>query len=453
MCNRLSMLRDSLNSLPKTLDETYCRILEAIKEEYVDDAFRILQWLAFSERPVKLEEVAESLAIDLEVNPRFDPTLRFQDAREILIICSSLVTVSRATIRDYRDKDVECDVLQLSHFSVKEYLVSDRMRNVTTKVSRYSIESQATHVFLARNCILYLLQFNNSKVDWSSGDREYPLARYSAQYWFKHARSLDPTTAKSLEPMLLEFLRPDKAYLVNWLRFYHVDIPHQFELGREVLPIGPPLYYTSFVGLKEASQLLLDRGADVNASGGHFSNSLQAAAVQGHEDVVRLLLFRGANTHAWGGRHGTALHAAAYSGHEAIARLLIENKACVNAEGTGPGRAASLDPAKFQWLAMVTGINLPGGWHSSVLVVAASEGREKIVQLLLEKGARMTVGEGYFGTALQAAAFQGREDIVRQLLDAGADVNAQGGFLRTALNAAKRREGVTRLLLERGAKG
>ena len=46
--------------------------------------------------------------------------------------------------------------------------------------------------------------------------------------------------------------------------------------------------------LFEAAKLLLDKGADVNAQGGHFDNALHVASYNGHEPVVRLLLDKGA---------------------------------------------------------------------------------------------------------------------------------------------------------------
>jgi hypothetical protein len=39
--------------------------------------------------------------------------------------------------------------------------------------------------------------------------------------------------------------------------------------------------------------MLLDKGAEVNAQGGHFGNALEAASSGGHEAVVRLLRGKG----------------------------------------------------------------------------------------------------------------------------------------------------------------
>lgn len=42
-------------------------------------------------------------------------------------------------------------------------------------------------------------------------------------------------------------------------------------------------------------KLLLDKGADVNAQGGLYGNTLRAASYRGHEQVVKLLLSKGVN--------------------------------------------------------------------------------------------------------------------------------------------------------------
>jgi len=44
--------------------------------------------------------------------------------------------------------------------------------------------------------------------------------------------------------------------------------------------------------------LLLEKGADVNAQGGHYGNALQAAASEGHGMIVNLLLEKGADVNA-----------------------------------------------------------------------------------------------------------------------------------------------------------
>ncbi len=57
-------------------------------------------------------------------------------------------------------------------------------------------------------------------------------------------------------------------------------------------------------------QLLIEKGADVNAEGGEYGNALQAASEEGNENIVQLLIERGADVNAQGGYYGNALQAA-----------------------------------------------------------------------------------------------------------------------------------------------
>lgn len=80
----------------------------------------------------------------------------------------------------------------------------------------------------------------------------------------------------------------------------------------------------SYRGHKEVAELLLERGADVNAEGGVYGNALQAASSQGHKEVAQMLLEKGADVNARGGRYGNALCAASYGGHKETAEVFLE---------------------------------------------------------------------------------------------------------------------------------
>ncbi|KAG4429187.1 hypothetical protein IFR05_015330 [Cadophora sp. M221] len=82
-CLKVDALRKALKSLPKTLDDTYVRILLRIDEDYSQDAFRILQWLIYSARPLHIEEMVEVIAIDSEQS-QFDPENRLPDPRVLV---------------------------------------------------------------------------------------------------------------------------------------------------------------------------------------------------------------------------------------------------------------------------------------------------------------------------------------------------------------------------------
>src|ERR1700728_1831825 len=99
----------ALKSLPKTLDEIYERVLLSIPIYRIKDALRILQWLVFSARPLRIDEVAELLVADPERSPEFDLRRRPFNSQNIASYCGSLITIQTST------KEI-----RLAHYSVQE---------------------------------------------------------------------------------------------------------------------------------------------------------------------------------------------------------------------------------------------------------------------------------------------------------------------------------------------
>ncbi|KAF2006879.1 hypothetical protein P154DRAFT_420933, partial [Amniculicola lignicola CBS 123094] len=150
-CRNRKQLLSALDSLPPDLDETYNRILGAIKGDDIIYAVRILRWLTFSLEPLSLLEVAEVVALDADRHPAFDRDEVLEDHSDILSICSSLVTT---TVSRFRKEPV----VLLAHYSVKEYLVSGRILDSEAKM--YGMENALCHSTIAKCCIGYLLQFD-----------------------------------------------------------------------------------------------------------------------------------------------------------------------------------------------------------------------------------------------------------------------------------------------------
>ncbi|CAN9191527.1 unnamed protein product [Alternaria alternata] len=220
-----------------------------------------------------------------------------------------------------------------------------------------------------------------------------------------------------------------------------------------------PLYVAAEKGASVLSRMLLDKGADVNAQGGHYGNALQAASAGGHEAMVMLLLDKGADVNAQGGHYGNALQAASAGGHEAMVMLLLDKGADVNAQGGHYGNALQAASAggheAMVMLLLDKGadVNAQGGHYGNALQAASAGGHEAMVMLLLDRGAEVNAQGGHYGNALQAASAGGHEAMVMLLLDRGAEVNAQGGHYSNALQVASYRghEAVVMLLLDRGA--
>jgi len=82
----------------------------------------------------------------------------------------------------------------------------------------------------------------------------------------------------------------------------------------------------------ETLQLLLKKGADVNAQNYHHETPLHRAAIKGDEVMIELLFKNGACANLKNALFDTPLHCAVVSGKQVIAELLLKKSADVNAQ-------------------------------------------------------------------------------------------------------------------------
>ena len=84
-----------MRALPKNLEETYQRLLS--QSDTPVDLKTFLQWVALAVRPITLQELAETTAVNfgspLAGRPFYDPKLRYLDSRDVLTVCSGFLTV------------------------------------------------------------------------------------------------------------------------------------------------------------------------------------------------------------------------------------------------------------------------------------------------------------------------------------------------------------------------
>ncbi|TAQ84511.1 hypothetical protein B7494_g7175 [Chlorociboria aeruginascens] len=143
-----------------------------------------------------------------------------------------------------------------------------------------------------------------------------------------------------LVQILLDRVDDGKA-IVDWVASQLQDIKRQASLEEVVEKKAEA--NTVVTGLRVAiqerqlgrSQLLIDRGADVNAKDIGGWTALILAATAGHEEAVQLLLDNGADVNIGGSDQWTALHWASKRGYEAIVQLLVQKGADVNASAYG----------------------------------------------------------------------------------------------------------------------
>ena len=104
------------------------------------------------------------------------------------------------------------------------------------------------------------------------------------------------------------------------------------------------LHLACFFGRPDAVSVLLASGADCNAlaTNGSLLRPLHSAATQGSVAICRMLLDAGADPNATQQSNFTALHAAALRGNVAMAELLVERGAAIHAKEDDGREAADI---------------------------------------------------------------------------------------------------------------
>ncbi|KAN0138147.1 hypothetical protein V8E53_004036 [Lactarius tabidus] len=177
-CHR-NDLRRVLKELPQSLNETYQRILKEINGANAKQAHRLLQCLVAARRPLRVEELAVVLALDVDAGgvPKLNANWRRQGHEAaVLSVCSSLVHVVNHN---------GSRVVQFCHLSVKEFLMSGRLSS-TEDISQFHISHEPSHVTLAQVCLGVLLSATSED---SAGD--IPLSGYASEHWLEHALAVN----------------------------------------------------------------------------------------------------------------------------------------------------------------------------------------------------------------------------------------------------------------------
>ena len=422
-----SSVRRFLDELPESLDETYERVLREIKKPNRDHAWRLLQCLVVAIRPLRVEELAEVLAIDFndaEGIPKLNPNWRWEDQeRALLTSCSSLIAIVDTG---------PSRVVQFSHFSVKEYLTSERLATSSQDVSRYHINLETAHTILAQACLSILLQLDDGD-ERDDVEKKAPLAVYAAEYWARHAQFED--VASRLKGMEVLF-DPDKPYFAAWCGLHDIDTTppqgsafYHFECSK--YDSGPPLYYAALCGFANLVDLLMAKlPHHVNAIGGHHKTPAVAALAGRHFEIAKVLHRNKSSLEPRGCCGFTPLHSAALNEDLEMIEVLLEFGVDINAkryDGGTPLESASHGNCRKD---------------------------SRIVRLLIAHGADPNIPNVNGFTPLHHASENWQVEIVRLLIDHGANVEVKDGDGRTPLDIAtgNQDEEIIKLLSEHLAK-
>ena len=446
-------IQRALDELPATLDETYERTLREIKDTNSEYARRLLLCVAAASRPMRVEELAEIPAFDFEGQgqiPVFHEERRLKNpVGAVLSTCPTFLSVV---------EDRHFQVVQFSHFTVKEFLTSSRFAEKHDTISRrYHISMTPAHTFMLQVCLGMLLHLDqNTTRDSLTG---LPLAKFAADHWFEHAHF--GVESQNIVEQLLDQKKPYFS-IWFWIHGLTVDRWHKHrEVEWPFPPRGTPLHYAAFCGLQTfAKMLATENPRDVNSQ--NFDNAstpLHLTSEEGHVDVARMLMEFGADLSARDMDGWTPLHSASSMGHVNVVRILIESNADVSAQdmdGWTPLLWASsmghVDVARMllEFDADVSAQTQDG---RTPLHWASGMGHVDVAQMLIGRGADMSAQDKDGWTPLHWASNDGHVDLAQMIVGRGANVSIQAWDGWTPLHCAcsNGHVDVARILVECGA--
>jgi ankyrin repeat protein len=208
---------------------------------------------------------------------------------------------------------------------------------------------------------------------------------------------------------------------------------------------GTPIMAAAKGSEAQIVAVLIEKGADVNATSQDFDcyTAIQAAAWAESPDTVQTLLDGKSDVNLVGGEYGSAICASAYVGSRDIAVRLLDAGANIDyAEGPF-GTAIECALSRKFWdvatlcLERNAALNLVSkGKHGTALLAAIHGENWEMVEDLLNRGADPNLKSESGETPTQAAIRKGREKILEVILDKGGKLSFRDKYGRGAISTA-----------------
>ena len=195
-------VREALRTLPKTLKETYDKILNSVPKRNQGYVRAALQWIACSARPLSLDELAVAVVQD--------PAVATPDGFEQLIgggetihkMLSKLIDVQNVehesfldhspspseSVRGLRDclarlfnppKNPGPTMVKFSHSSVRDYLLQRHDADISRS---FSFSEDMAHRFIAKSCLVYIQSIPDTVSDGNEEEDRNWMCLYSISH-------------------------------------------------------------------------------------------------------------------------------------------------------------------------------------------------------------------------------------------------------------------------------
>ncbi|KAK5713276.1 hypothetical protein LTR17_017691 [Elasticomyces elasticus] len=493
-------VREALNNLPATLNDTYARIIEQIDQSgHGEDALKILRWLVYSAEPLTTGQVMEVTGICLGTRPHFDAEEKIIDIEgdhvedeEDSKGTDDAEVGDDVDINDEQDMDDMEDLEDLEDLEDMDdgegtrdegNIEDEEVENNVDKddgeaedddENEQDIEQEesATRQIVEREDGFQVERYPQ-RFHPQSYTAYVQLAHFSVREYLGSSHSPRP----GLEKYSLENAQECHDILGRCCLVYLLQLETQGPLDEDYDTMFPLARYAASnwsryhvralkiisQQLRELMSRLLVGDSSAFAAWTRLDNpywepalsSLCAATSTGSNQVAQTALDSwSVDGDARMFECTDALELAVRHRYADIAEMLADTGADVNAPTESYGNllmmaVATRNPHTVEVLiarganvnAVARGVRDEWGRRTAsnkctALQVASSDRSATMVRILLDRGADVNAVVGKMGTALNGACLDGDKDVVEILLDRGADINLDGGKYGTPLQAA-----------------
>lgn len=280
--------RSALKNLPPDLPQTYVRIFEIIDSTYPIQTTkfiqRLLKWLVLSKSNkdlilktkfafLSLRVLCQAICIEDQSDRLLD--IEIPTEEQILGWLGCLIRKSKYA-----------DIIELSHFTIKEFLRTDP-ENVFSAVARKYLVQPEDYNYLLKGCLIHVMQAEFSSMTCSNSNellsliRNHPLYAHATVYLLEYVFELTVLNTginQEVQCIMQRFLSIpvhkafrlwDKCWAGVNLSYPIEDLEDEYcsEIDPpEMENFISPLHFASATGLVDEVQRLLTLGLDPNST-------------------------------------------------------------------------------------------------------------------------------------------------------------------------------------------
>jgi ankyrin repeat protein len=306
-------VRDILNSLPKDLKATYDRVFLRLGRNHRRLAIRALTWVAYSQVPLSIEQLAIAVLIDLntdsEVPPEAEESVteadyltsffhqgdKFSNPFDVLYLLPGLLNVQSWTnlgeLENLKNQIDKSDRVVMTHFSLLEYLTSKTIKK--RAVADFALNRSLAQKQIAVACLRYHISFSQNEIAEVGNEHleDYAFRQYAARHGLRHAENVGQLSwPASLRRLIRCILLPKSNAFAKLKQLSGYSRRRQNE---------PPLHYATGMRLPETMTFLLQQNlADVNTDGDSLvSTAINHACAIDYIEGMNILLDAGADVY------------------------------------------------------------------------------------------------------------------------------------------------------------